>query len=194
MVVLFVVLTLAMLACALMAFRAKQLIVSALWLAGCSAILSILMYLLGAFAVAVIELSVGAGLVTVLFVFAISISGDETIEIKSIIPRPIALIIALVSIVLLGFMTLSSLVSLSLPTAVEPSFSEVLWQQRGLDMLVQSGLLFAAVVGMLGLLAEAKAPAKEKQAVPAKEPQASQPAVKPAAGVTAARATHEVKA
>src|SRR5512137_2521994 len=121
MLVLFIVLTLAMLTCALMAFRAKQLIVSALWLAGCSAILSILMYLLGAFAVAVIELSVGAGLVTVLFVFAISIAGDEAVEVKSIIPRPIALIVSLVSIVLLGFMTISSLVSLSLPTA-EPPF------------------------------------------------------------------------
>jgi NADH:ubiquinone oxidoreductase subunit 6 (subunit J) len=192
MLVLFVVLTLAMLACALMAFRAKQLIVSALWLAGCSAILSIIMYLLGAFAVAVIELSVGAGLVTVLFVFAISIAGGETIEARSIIPRWLALIVSLVAIVLLAFMTLSSLVSL--PTAVEPPFSEVLWQQRGLDMLVQSGLLFAAVVGMLGLLSEAKVPAIEKKAVPAKEPQASQPAVKPAATTAAARAAHEVKA
>ena len=193
MVFLFIVLTLAMLACAFMAFRAKQLIVSALWLAGCSASLSILMYLLGAFAVAVIELSVGAGLVTVLFVFAISIAGDETIEVKSIIPRPIALIIALVSIVLLAFMTISSLVSLSLPTA-EPPFSDVLWQQRGLDMLVQSGLLFAAVMGMLGLLSEAKVPAKEKQAVKAKEPQVSQPAVKPATTTATARAVQEVKA
>jgi NADH:ubiquinone oxidoreductase subunit 6 (subunit J) len=192
MLVLFVVLTLAMLACALMAFRAKQLIVSALWLAGCSAILSILMYLLGAYAAAVIELSVGAGLVTVLFVFAISIAGGETIEAKSIIPRWLALIVSLVAIVLLAFMTISSLVSL--PATTEAPFSEVLWQQRGLDMLVQSGLLFAAVVGMLGLLSEAKVPAKEKKAVPAQEPQASQPAVKPAATTAAARAVHEVKA
>ena len=192
MLVIFIVLTLAMLACALMAFRAKQLIVSALWLAGCSAILSILMYLLGAFAVAVIELSVGAGLVTVLFVFAISIAGGEAAEAKSIIPRPLALIVSLVAIVLLAFMTVSSLVSL--PAATEQSFSEVLWQQRGLDMLVQSGLLFAAVVGMLGLLSEAKVPAKEKQAVPVKEPQASQPVVKPVATTAAANATHEVKA
>ena len=187
MVVLFIVLTLAMLACAFMAFRAKQLIVSALWLAGCSAILSILMYLLGAFAVAVIELSVGAGLVTVLFVFAISIAGDEAIGVKSIIPRPIALTISLVSIVLLGFMTASSLVTL--PVTAEPSFSDMLWQQRGLDMLVQSGLLFAAVVGMLGLLSEAKVTAPEKKTASVKEPQASQPVVKPAP--TAAR---EVKA
>jgi hypothetical protein len=125
--------------------------------------------------------------VTVLFVFAISIAGDETVEFKSIIPRPIALIIALISIVLLGFMTISSLVTL--PATTEPAFSEVLWQQRGLDMLVQSGLLFAAVLGMLGLLAEAKVPIKEKKTVPAKEPQANQPVVKPAA-----TATHEVKA
>jgi NADH:ubiquinone oxidoreductase subunit 6 (subunit J) len=187
LVLLFVVLTLAMLVCAFMAFHAKQLIVSALWLAGCSAILSILMYLLGAFVVAVIELSVGAGLVTVLFVFAISIAGGETVEVKSIIPRPIALIISLVSVVLLGFMTISSLVSL--PVAVEPPFAEGLWQQRGLDMLVQSGLLFAAVVGLLGLLSEAKVPAKEKKTVPAKEPQASPPAVQPATTVA-----HEVKA
>jgi NADH-quinone oxidoreductase subunit J len=187
MSVLFLALTVAMLLCAFMAFRAKQLIVSALWLAGCSAILSILMYLLGAYVVAVIELSVGAGLVTVLFVFAISIAGDETIEIKSIIPRPIALIIALVSIVLLGFMTISSLATL--PATTEPTFSEVLWQQRGLDMLVQSGLLFAAVIGMLGLLAEAKVPVKEKKTVPAKEPQAGSSMVNPA--TTAAR---EVKA
>ncbi len=192
MPILFIVLTLVMLAGAFMALRAKQLIVSALWLAGCSAILSILMYLLGAYAVAVIELSVGAGLVTVLFVFAISIAGDEAIEIKSIIPRPIALIISVVSIVLLGFMTVSSLVSL--PTTTEPSFSEILWQQRGLDMLVQSGLLFAAVIGMLGLLSEAKIPVKEKKSVPAKEPQASQPVVKPAPATVTARATHEVKA
>jgi NADH:ubiquinone oxidoreductase subunit 6 (subunit J) len=187
MSVLFVALTVVMLLCAYMAFRAKQLIVSALWLAGCSAILSLIMYLLGAYVVAVIELSVGAGLVTVLFVFAISIAGDETVEIKSIIPRPIALIIALVSIVLLGFMTISSLVTL--PATTEPDFSEVLWQQRGLDMLVQSGLLFAAVLGMLGLLGEAKMPVTEKKTVPAKESSAVQPALKPAA-----TATHEVKA
>jgi len=186
MSVLLAALTVVMLLCAYMAFRAKQLIVSALWLAGCSAILSLIMYLLGAYEVAVIELSVGAGLVTVLFVFAISIAGDESIEIKSIIPRPIALIIALVSIVLLGFMTISALVTL--PVTTEPDFSEVLWQQRGLDMLVQSGLLFAAVIGMLGLLGEAKVPVKEKTTVPAKEPQASQPVAKPAT------ATREVKA
>jgi uncharacterized MnhB-related membrane protein len=173
-----------MLICAFMAFRTPRLLISALWLEGCSAILSLLLYLLGAYQVAVIELSVGAGLVTVLFVFAISIAGDETIEARAIIPKPIALTIALISIVLLGFMTIFSLVSL--PATTEASFSEVLWQQRGLDMLVQSGLMFAAIVGLLGLLAEAKVPAHEKQVVKVKETLLSQPGTK-------AHASQEVK-
>lgn len=190
MVVLFSVLSVAMLICAFMAFRTPRLLISALWLAGCSAILSILLYLMGAYQVAVIELSVGAGLVTVLFVFAISIAGDETIQARSIIPKPIAIVISLVSIVLLGFMTISSLVPL--PATVEAPFSEVLWQQRGLDMLVQSGLMFAAIVGLMGLLAEAKAPVHEKQVVKAKKPQLTQPGVK--ATPAAAHASQEVKA
>jgi len=190
MVVLFSVLSAIMLICAFMAFRTPRLLISALWLAGCSAILSILLYLIGAYQVAVIELSVGAGLVTVLFVFAISIAGDETIEARSIIPKPIAIVIALVSIVLLGFMTISSLVSL--PATVEAPFSEIVWQQRGLDMLVQSGLMFAAIVGLMGLLAEAKAPAHEKQVVKAKETPLGQPAVN--ATSTTVHASQEGKA
>ncbi len=84
-------------------------------------------------------------------------------------------------------MTISSLVSL--PATAEASFSEIVWQQRGLDMLVQSGLMFAAIVGLLGLLAEAKAPVHAKQAVKAKEPPLSQPVAK-----CDLRATPEVKA
>ena len=33
-----------------------------------------------------------------------------------------------------------------------------MWMQRGLDTFVQIGLIFAGVLGLLGLLAEAKAP------------------------------------
>ena len=52
-----------------------------------SASLAALLYALGAHEVAVIELSVGAGLVTVLFVFAINIAGEEPIEIKALVSR-----------------------------------------------------------------------------------------------------------
>lgn len=154
MAVVFSIVCALMIICAYMTFRASHLLISALWLAGCSAFLSILLYILGAYQVAVIELSVGAGLVTVLFAFAISIAGDETIQSSSILPKPIAFALSLISILLLGYMTISSLVSLS--SAPEASFSQILWQERGLDMLVQSGLMFAAIVGMMGLLGDSK--------------------------------------
>ena len=60
------VLTLAASFCAYRALISKHLLPSALYLACVSALVSITLYLLGAYEVAVIELSVGAGLVTVL--------------------------------------------------------------------------------------------------------------------------------
>ena len=47
------------------------------------------------------------------------------------------------------------------PAAVAPAstvFTEVFWQGRGLDVLVQVVLIFSGVLGFLGLLAEVKAP------------------------------------
>ena len=76
------------LVCAALAISAKRLLVSAIWLAGCSALVALLMYLLGAPEIAVIELSVGAGLVTVLFVFAINIAGDESTALPWLCPNP----------------------------------------------------------------------------------------------------------
>jgi NADH:ubiquinone oxidoreductase subunit 6 (subunit J) len=133
--VLTILLVIASIIFAIQAMRARRLIVSALWLAGTSAILSVIFYLLGAYLVAVIELSVGAGLVTVLFVFAISISGEEAVELRSLLPA-----------------------AASQPPTVEASLSVMIWQVRGLDVLVQVVLIFSGVLGLLGLLAEEKAP------------------------------------
>lgn len=152
-------LVLTMLVFGVAAFRARRLLPAALWLAGVSALLSILFYRLGAPQVAVIELSVGAGLVTVLFVFAISVAGDERVEARPLVWRPVALVLALVAVMLLGALALP-------PVAVEQSaaerpLAEVIWQQRGLDMIVQVVLIFSGVLGLLGLLAEARAPLEQ---------------------------------
>ena len=69
--------------CAFQALRASHLLPSAIWLAGVSALTAITLYTMGAHEIAVIELSVGAGLVTVLFVFAISIAGDDAMDARS---------------------------------------------------------------------------------------------------------------
>jgi uncharacterized MnhB-related membrane protein len=147
-----------MLACAVMALRAPKLLSSALWLAGASALVALLAYMLGAPEIAVIELSVGAGLVTVLFVFAINVAGDEAIPPQALIPKPLAWILVIAAAALLAWKTLSGLAGLNpdLPALTGGLFSATFWQERSLDALVQVILIFAGVLGLLGLLAEGK--------------------------------------
>lgn len=144
-----------LLVCAVQAVRAHRLLVSALWLAGTSALTAILLYLLGAPEVAVIELSVGAGLVTVLFVFAINIAGEETIPALPIVPKPLAWVLMLCAVMLLIWMN-RDLVGINLQ--VYPStnfqFNMILWKDRVLDVLLQIVIIFCGVLGVLGLLAE----------------------------------------
>jgi len=146
------------LACALMAIREKRLLVAALWLAVTSALVSLLMYRLGALEVAVVELSVGAGLVTVLFVFAINIAGDETLVPKDLVPRPLAWVIIAIGLVLLGWMILPTfqldpyLAKMSFPSGSIEDFREMVWSERGLDTLLQVVLIFAGVMSVLSFL------------------------------------------
>jgi NADH:ubiquinone oxidoreductase subunit 6 (subunit J) len=140
------------------AIRAKRMLVSSIWLAGVSAIVSIIFYLYGARQVAVIELSVGSGLVTVLFVFAISIAGDDPVSQKPILPKPFFIVALVLFVLLLGWYLLPGSVKPVLPINYEAPLTDILWQQRGLDVLVQVVLIFSGVLGLLGLLAETKAP------------------------------------
>ena len=128
--------------CAFMAIRARHLIVAALWLAGASALVSIALYVSGAHFAAVIELSVGAGLVTVLFVFAISIAGDDAIRAREFIPNSLAIGLVLVFLALFGWMVLP----LDTAKAVTDSvpFADVMWHDRAADTLAQLILIFTA--------------------------------------------------
>jgi NADH:ubiquinone oxidoreductase subunit 6 (subunit J) len=155
---LYVLLVVGAIFCAALAIRAKRLLVSALWLAGVSALVSIIFYLMGAYQVAVIELSVGAGLVTVLFVFAIGMVGEESTDVREIIPKPLAWGLVILSALLLGWLTLP-LVGVGPPVS-EPTFASVLWERRGLDVLVQMVLIFCGILGVLGLLAETGPPSQ----------------------------------
>jgi uncharacterized MnhB-related membrane protein len=157
-----ILITVGMVVCAIQAIRVHRLLASALWLAGCSALVALLMYLLGAPEIAVIELSVGAGLVTVLFVFAINIAGEEALPVRRLIPRPLAWLLVAAAAGLLGWMIIPGLPAVGVGTA-QPDFASVLWGDRQLDMLLQVLLIFAGVLGVIGLLAEGSPhPAKEK--------------------------------
>jgi uncharacterized MnhB-related membrane protein len=138
--------------CAILAIRAGRLLSSAIWLAGVSALSAILFYMLGAHEVAVIELSIGAGLVTVLFVFAISIAGDEAMSAKPLLPPALGITLVGGLVLLLGWMIVPGF--LTGQTVSEPTSTHILWGVRGLDLIVQIGLIFAGVLSVLGLLSE----------------------------------------
>lgn len=130
--------------------RATRLLFSAIWLAGSSVFLSLTLYVLGAREVAVIELSVGAGLVAVLFVFAIAVAGDDGIAARSLVPRWLAGGLLVLALLLLGWLGLTVVPPMA-PSA-EPPFGQVLWEQRSLDVLLQVVIVFAGVMGVLLLL------------------------------------------
>lgn len=149
----YIVIGLGLLVCAWQAVRSPRLLHSALWLAGGSALTALLIYLLGAPEVAVIELSVGAGLVTVLFVFAINIAGEENLPAAPIVPRPLAWFLVVVTIGLLGWLNRDVLIAF-VGTTPGTGFTRVFWNDRQLDVYLQIVLIFTGVLGVLGLLAE----------------------------------------
>lgn len=140
--------------CAVQAIRVKKLLAAALWLAGCSALTALMLYLLGAPEIAVIELSVGAGLVTVLFVFAINIIGDETAVRLPAIPPMVAWLLVILSIGILAYLNLP-LLEIEVPTlATIPMAASNIWDDRVLDVILQVVLIFSGVLGIISLIAD----------------------------------------
>jgi uncharacterized MnhB-related membrane protein len=146
--------------CAYRAIVSKKILSATIYLACISALVSAVLYLLGAAQVAVMELSVGAGLVTVLLVYAVSVVGDDAMDPPSVIPKPLAFALVGLVTILLGFMAFPAI-----PAYFERgsmSLAVSLWQSRVLDVWIQIVLIFSGVMGVLGLLSE-KVPGKTEE-------------------------------
>ncbi|MEP7133437.1 MAG: hydrogenase subunit MbhD domain-containing protein [Chloroflexota bacterium] len=151
--------------CAYRAMVSKHLLPSTLYLACVSALASITLYLLGAQEVAVIELSVGAGLVTVLLVYVLSVIGEDNLDGSSIIPKPLAFVLVAAITLLVSWMAFPLITSPS--TTNEIMLAQVLWKHRALDVWVQVALIFSGVMGVLGLLSEKEQKiAIQKESIP----------------------------
>jgi uncharacterized MnhB-related membrane protein len=138
--------------CAYRAIMSRKILSATIYLACVSALVSAVMYLLGAAQVAVMELSVGAGLVTVFLVYAVSVVGDDAMDPPSIIPKPLAFGLMGMVAILLG-----SMVFPAIPAYFERgslNLAVSLWQSRILDVWIQIVLIFSGVMGVLGLLSE----------------------------------------
>lgn len=143
-----IVCIIAALFCALQSVRSVSLLLASLWLGGVSVAVAIALYMVGAREIAVIELSVSAGLVMVLLVFAITVLGDSTPQLSKIRPG----YLLLVSIIALGLIALY-LPELQMQSADDSGqLAETLWHERSLDILLQISLLFAGALAVLRLL------------------------------------------
>jgi Predicted subunit of the Multisubunit Na+/H+ antiporter len=142
------------------AIVAKKILPATIYLAGISALISAVLYLLGAAQVAVMELSVGAGLVTVLLVYAVSVVGDDALDPPSVIPKPLAFCVVGFAAILLGAMVFPAIPAVFERGSMNLAVS--LWQSRVLDVWIQIALIFSGVMGVLGLLSE-KTPGKKAE-------------------------------
>ncbi len=141
--------------CAIQALRMPRLLPAALWLAGTSAAVSVALYLMGAVEAAVIELSVGAGLVTVLLVFAITMAGDEPVGPTTVVPRRLALLLIGGGALLLLWLVVPLTVTASSGTDGS-TFSAVFWHARSADVLAQVLLIFTGVLCLIGLMIDTR--------------------------------------
>lgn len=141
--------------CALQTLRTAHLLSGTLWLAGLSATTATLLYIVGALQLAVLELSIGAGLITVLLVFAISIVGADAPGVAAAPSPPRYRLVFIAAGLLLTALLIWPVTTV--PTATNETVFALLWQQRQADVLVQLVLIFAGVLGVLNLLRRAPA-------------------------------------
>jgi NADH-quinone oxidoreductase subunit J len=147
-----------MVVCALWAVMAADLLKSAIGLAVTSAILAVIMFRLTAPLAAVFELSVCAGLITVVFISIISLtrpgvekSGNAKKRFGRYILLPLVVLIAGIALFMIKYQPdLSSL----LPQSPETDMRRVLWGQRQLDLFGQVVVLLAGIFGVVVLFKE----------------------------------------
>ena len=144
----------------------RDLLKASIALSVMSAMLAILMFLLDAPLAAVFELSVCAGLITVMFISAISMtkvhSKEEAAAMEKkrrrrFVALPI-LIVVLLTVVLFALWTrLDNLVPyITIPEAQRESVQNFLWQKRQVDLLGQIIIVLAGVTGVLFFFKEGK--------------------------------------
>jgi len=156
-----IILMAAMLLGALATVMLRQLVKAAIALAFTSVVLCIIMFKLDAPWAAVFELSVCAGLITVVFISAISLVKPATEEERATHIRfklrryfwlPLALLLVGCALSYLQGQPLP----LPPPEAAGTEFRQLLWGPRALDLLGQILVLLAGVWGVVVLFKEEK--------------------------------------
>jgi len=136
----------------------RNLLKACIALAAVSGILALIMFLLDAHLAAVFELSVCAGLVTVIFISAISmtkvhskeeIAEQERLRRRRFVPLPVLLIVVLAGTLFVLWPRLTELIPLANPPADLVSAPDLLWDKRQADLLGQIAIILVGVFGVL---------------------------------------------
>jgi len=137
----------------ILAVLSKDLIKSAISLAVASLLLGILFFLMGAPYAGVFEISVVAGLITVLFILTIALTKTEgeVRESKAVrIAFPLFFVVFIVIDVLVMKGLIPKIQALAGP-AETGTFGDVLWKQRTFDLVGQLAVILAGVFAVLAL-------------------------------------------
>jgi len=136
---------------------------SAIFLALASAVLGIVMYSMGATWAAVIEVSACSGLVTVIFISAISLSRlpkdsvhefyDHKAQMKYL---PVILIVA--GIIVISLAMAKDFTLPSLATNVAEDFRKIFWETRQLDIIGQIVTILVGGIAVSILLRDDESP------------------------------------
>jgi NADH:ubiquinone oxidoreductase subunit 6 (subunit J) len=152
-----VFLMIGLVAFSIMAVLSRDLLRSAINLAVASIFLAVIFFRMNAVYAGVFEVSVVAGLITVLFITAIALtrSDQEVVENKRhLLIFPLFFLI----LIIMDILVMKSLLG-KIPAIVGAetgTFGEVLWKQRTFDLVGQIGVIFAGVLAVLALFRQGK--------------------------------------
>jgi len=136
-----------------LAILLKDLLKSAISLAAASLLLGIIFFRMDAPYAGVFEISVVAGLITVLFILTIALTkaGEEVRESKT---ASIVFLLVFVAFVVIDALVMKGLLGKVPALAAGPeagSFGEVLWRGRTFDLVGQIAVILAGVFAVLAL-------------------------------------------
>ncbi|OJU09138.1 MAG: hypothetical protein BGN88_08245 [Clostridiales bacterium 43-6] len=157
-----IILLVSLIAAMLCTLLFKNLVKSAISLSALSAVLSIIMFLMGQTLAAVFELSVCAGLVTVLFISTVSMTRDRDEEEIAAITKArrkkyYALPVVLLVITILLFIvwpTVNNNFLIAGDTDTTKSVGDILWYDREIDIVGQIIIILAGAFGVVLLFKE----------------------------------------
>ena len=146
-------LLIAVVAFCVLAVLLRDLLKAAISLAVSSIFLAILFFHMKAYYIGVFEVSVVAGLITVLFISTIAMTKGDGKGSERKVPA-IVFPIFFIAFILIDIMVMKTLIGKLPVLSGKPEqgdFGQILWSQRTFDLVGQIGVIFAGVFAVLAL-------------------------------------------